>query len=198
MTTPAQRWSTLHHGIDPADVRLLRGWLSLMWRIARPLAVWRVAPNAITALGVLLALDAVLLAGSLPWAAAVAVFAAVVCDGLDGAVAVLADRVTRLGAVADALADRVADAAFAAVLWRTGVPWGLALVAGVLALTVDSVRRARPAMRSRITVAERPSWTVCAVLACGSAAVTSVQWPVLACAGAWIALGVAGLVQLSR
>jgi archaetidylinositol phosphate synthase len=194
MSTPAQRWSALHHGIDPARVPMLMPWLRLMWLVARPLRY--VPPALITALGVLLALDAVLLAGSLPWAAAVAVVAAAVCDGLDGAVALVADRATRAGGLADAVADRVSDAAFAAVLWRCGVPWWLAVVCGALAVAVDVLRRLRR-VPSRITVAERPTWTVCAALAAGSAAVTSAQWPVLVCAGVWAAAGVVGLAQIT-
>ncbi len=146
-------------------------------------------------LGALLALDAVLLAAAHPWAAAIAVVAAVVCDGLDGAAAVLADRATRGGAIADVVADRVADLAFAAVVWRCGAPWWAASACGAVAVAVDGVRRLRR-IPARITVAERPTWTVCTVLACGAATVTSAQWPVLVCAGVWVAAGVVGLLQV--
>lgn len=193
--TPAQRWSALHHGIDPAGVPLLRGWLALMWWAARPLARWRVPPTAVTAVGTLLAVDAVLLARSQPWAAGIAVLGSVVCDGLDGAIAVVGERSTRFGAVADAVADRVGDVAFATVLWRSGAPWWLAVLAGALALTVDALRRALR-VPARITVAERPTWTICTVLACASATVTDATWPVIGCAAVWVAAGVAGCGQL--
>ncbi|MEO9139595.1 MAG: CDP-alcohol phosphatidyltransferase family protein [Jatrophihabitans sp.] len=197
MDVPARRWSELHHGIDPDGVPLLRGWLRLMWALARPLVRLRVPPTFLTILGVVLALDAVLLAASYPWAAALVTVAAAVCDGLDGAVAVVGDQATRGGAIADAMADRVTDAAFAAVLWRCGVPWWLAVVAGVLAWSVDLLRRVRrtPAV---ITVGERPTWTVCTALACLSATVTDVRWPVLVCAGVWTAAGVLACAQVLR
>lgn len=195
MSTPAQRWSARHHGIDPAGVPLLSGWLALLWRVARPLAAMRVPPTAITALGVLVALDAVLLARYWPWAAALAVLVAVLCDGLDGAVAVVADRTTRHGATADAVADRIADAAFATVIWRCGAPWPLALLAGALAWAVDLLRRWRH-VPARITVAERPSWAVCTVLAGASATVSDARWPVVVCAVVWIVLGVGGVAQV--
>jgi CDP-diacylglycerol--glycerol-3-phosphate 3-phosphatidyltransferase len=193
--TLAQRWSALHHGIDPQRVPLLMPWLRLLWRVAR--AVRLVPPTAITVLGGLLALDAVLLAGSLPGAAAGAVVLAALCDGLDGAVAVVAGRATHFGAVADAVCDRVADAAFAAVLWRCGAPWPLALVCAGLALGVDGLRRLRR-IPGRITVGERPTWTVCAALAGLSAAGTSADWPVVVCAGVWAAAGVIALAQIAR
>jgi phosphatidylglycerophosphate synthase len=195
MSTPAQRWSALHHGIDPARVPLLAPWLRLMWRLARPLRA--VPPTAITAIGVVLAVDAVLLASSLPWVAFVLVLAAALCDGLDGAVAVVAGRATRAGALADAIADRIADLAFAAVLWRCGAPWGVAVACGAVAVGVDLVRRLRR-VPARITVAERPTWTICAALGCGAAAVTDAEWPVLVCASVWLAAGAIGLVQLLR
>jgi CDP-diacylglycerol--glycerol-3-phosphate 3-phosphatidyltransferase len=194
VTSPAQRWSALHHGIDPAGVALLAPWLRLMWWLARP--VRRVPATAFTVLGVLLAVDATLLAGPLPWLALALVLGAVVCDGLDGAVAVLADRATASGALADAVADRLSDAAFAGVVWQCGAPAWLAVLCGALALAVDAVRRLRR-VPSRITVAERPTWTVCTVLACGSAGVTSAQWPVVVCAAGWIAAAVVGLAQLA-
>jgi CDP-diacylglycerol--glycerol-3-phosphate 3-phosphatidyltransferase len=195
VTTPAQRWSAAHHGIDPGDVPLLLPWLRLVWFVARPLT--RVPPTAITALGVVLAVDAVLLADSTPWAAAGAIVAAAVCDSLDGAVAVLAQRVTRRGALADAVADRICDLAFAAVLWRCGAPWLLALVCGCLAVGVDLLRRLRR-VPTVVTVGERPTWTVCAALAAGSAAVTSARWPVMVCAAVWATAGVLALLHVAR
>ena len=190
-------WRRLHHGIDPARVPLLLPWLRAMWWLARPLAAARVPPTAVTAAGVVLAVDAALLAQRHPWAAAGTVLLAALCDGLDGAVAVVGARATRNGAAADAIADRIADAAFAAVLWRCGAPWGLALACAAAALAIDLLRRVRH-VPARITVGERPTWTICALLAGGSAAVTDADWPVLTCAAVWLAAGAVGLAQIAR
>ena len=195
MSTSADRWSALHHGIDPARVPLLMPWLRLMWLLARPLRA--VPPVVLTGFGVLCAVAAAVLARPLPWAALGLVLAAVLCDGLDGAVAVVGGRASVVGARLDAVADRISDAAFAAVLWRCGVPWGVALACGVVAVGVDVLRRARR-VPGRITVGERPTWTVCTVLACGAAGVTAAQWPVLVCAAVWLAAGAVALTQLLR
>jgi CDP-diacylglycerol--glycerol-3-phosphate 3-phosphatidyltransferase len=192
----SRRWSQLHHGIDPAGVPVLPAWLALLWRLAQPLARWGVAPTAVTVTGVLLALGAGVAAGPMPLLGALLVLAAVVCDGLDGAIAVVAERATPAGARADAVADRIADIAFAVVLWRCGAPWPFALAAGALAVAVDTTRRIRR-VPARITVAERPSWAVCAVLACVSAAVSDAGWPQLTCAAVWVVLGVVGLAQIA-
>lgn len=196
MSRPAQRWSELHHGIDDADVPLLGPWLRLMWRLALPLARLRVPPTAVTLLGVAFAAGAVLLAGPRPWIAAVVVVLAGVCDGLDGAIAVVGDAASRVGARADAVADRIADVAFALVLGRCGAPLWAAVAAAALAVEVDLARRwvRRPAM---ITVAERPSWVICAVLACAASALSGAAWPVRACVVVWVVLALIGLGQLT-
>jgi hypothetical protein len=49
----------------------------------------------------------------------------------------------------------------------------------------------------RITIGERPTWTICAVLGCGAAALSSASWPVLACAAVWLAAGVGALAQVA-
>jgi hypothetical protein len=87
--------------------------------------------------------------------------------------------------------------AFALVLWRCGAPWWAAAGCAVVALGVDGLRRVRR-MPARITVAERPTWTVCTVLACGSSAVTAAGWPVDVCAAVWFSAALVGLGQLMR
>lgn len=192
-----QRWSALHHGIDPAGVPLLSGWLRWMWAIARVLARLRIPATAVTVAGVCFAALAVVTAGSYPLLAAVLVLLAALSDGLDGALAVVADRATELGRYADAVADRCCDLAFALVLWRCGAPWPLAVAAAALAVGVDTLRRIRR-VPDKITVAERPTFTICAVLAGVSAAAASRGWPLLLCAAVWLAACCAGLVQLLR
>lgn len=187
-------WSQLHHDIDPARVPLLLPWLRGLWALAARLR--RVPPTAITVTGVVLAVAAVLTAARLPWAAAALVVASALCDGLDGAVAVVADRAGAAGARADAVADRICDALFAAVLWRCGAPWWLATAAALSALAADGLRRLRR-VPSRITVAERPTFTICTVLACGSSALSSQQWPVTVCAAVWVTAALVALTQLA-
>jgi len=189
----AAGWAELHHGLDPGRVPLLRPWLRFVWTIARPLRP--VPPLAITVAGVVLAIVAI---GVTPWAAVVLVLASVLCDALDGAVALAADRATHFGSIADKVADRIADTAFALVVWRSGAPLWLALAAGSTTLLLEGIRVLRGgAALSRITVAERPTRAICTVLACGSAAVSTTTWPATVCAVVWAVLGVVGIVQVA-
>jgi len=191
----AVEWSRLHHGLDPRSVPLVGPWLRFVWWLARPLRT--VPPTAVTAVGVLAAALAAWLAGPVPGAATALVMVAALCDALDGAVAVLARRASAAGARADAVADRICDALFAVALWRCGAPWPAAVAAGGSAVAVDALRRLRrvPAV---VTVAERPTFTVCAALACLCAAVTPARWPVAVCAGVWLGAGCVGLAQVGR
>jgi CDP-diacylglycerol--glycerol-3-phosphate 3-phosphatidyltransferase len=192
-----RRWSALHHDIDAASMPLLSGWLKLMWRTARPLARAGVPPTVLTVTGMVAASGAVGCARRRPSLGALLVVAAAVCDGLDGAVAVVGDRATRTGARADALADRYCDAAFAAVLWRRGVPGWVSAGAAGLAVAVDGLRRLRH-IPDRITVAERPTFTICAALACASTARRKTPWPAAICAAVWIGTAMVGVGQLLR
>jgi CDP-diacylglycerol--glycerol-3-phosphate 3-phosphatidyltransferase len=166
-----------------------------MWALARPLARFGVRPTMVTVGGVVSAVGALWLARPHPGWAGLLVVAAALCDGLDGAVAVMGRGGSAFGARADTVADRVVDVLFGLVIWRSGAPlaWGVAV--GALAVLVDLVRRWRR-LPARITVAERPTWTICALLSCVSAALSGVTWPAVVCAAVGLALGGAALGQL--
>ncbi len=198
MTDPPSAWSARHHGLDPARVPLLRGWLRGVDVLARPLASAGVPPMAVTVAGAVLAVTAALLVPGLPWLGLVLVAASVTCDAVDGTLAQQADRVSAAGARADAVADRVADVAFAAVVWRCGAPLWLAALAGGLSLAHEAYRAVRGGrLRVRVTVDERPGRAICTLLAAGTAGVSDAAWPPTVCAAVWAGLGLVGLAQLA-
>jgi phosphatidylglycerophosphate synthase len=186
-----EAWSALHRGLRPSP--LVRHWLALMWMLARPLVAARVPPAAVTVAGVVLAVDALLFAARLPLVALALILAAALCDGLDGAVALLQGRITRAGAFADTIADRIADTAFALAMWQAGAPLWLAGLAAALSIGLEFARR-----RPLITVAERPTRVICAALACVSAAVSDATWPPTVCAAVWVAATLIAFGQLAR
>jgi len=168
-----------------------------MWTLAAPLARLRVPPTTVTALGAVSAVAAAVTVVNLSWLALVLILAAALCDGIDGAIAVLRDRPGWHGRIADAMADRIADTAFAAVLWRCGAPWWLAAAAAVASLGQESVRRSLGGVgHPVITVAERPTRVICAVVGAFVAGLTATPWPQTVCAGVWLGLAVVGFAQL--
>lgn len=158
------RWQVLHGGYDPRTGNpWLRGWLTMVYTIARPLARRGVHPDVLT-------LSSIWLAGAVfvpaeaggRWAilAGWVLVASGLFDTLDGCVAVLENRTTRWGYVLDSAVDRVNDAIYLAAVVSVGAPLELAVVCGFLFFFLEYLRaRAGNAGGDdvgRITLAERP------------------------------------------
>jgi phosphatidylglycerophosphate synthase len=196
------RWADLHGGYDPRGNGLVRRWLLLTYAVARPLAVARVPPDVVTGLAVVVSALAVWAAAGTGWWLALAAVVAVVAgllDNVDGAVAVLRGRVTRWGAVLDAVGDRLSDLLLVAALAVAGAPWQVA-VAGAALMFLQEYARARAtgvglAEVGVVTVWERPTRVIVTAAFLAAAAPLGSPWPALG-AWAWVGLGVVGLTQL--
>ena len=201
------RWQELHGGHDPRHARLTEAWLRGVYRVGRPLAAAGVSPGAVTAAGVLVAFAADLAAapgGRWALAAAGLIVLSALLDALDGAVAVIADRATRLGQVLDSVADRAADAAYLIVLWQLdGHPETTAGAGAALVLLEYTRARAAVAGITEIavvTVGERPTRVILVALAVLAAGIAPAHARDLATAGAaaTVVVCVVGWGQLMR
>ncbi|SES17724.1 CDP-alcohol phosphatidyltransferase family protein [Lentzea albida] len=204
---PVAGWSRLH-GEDVSGNRLVVGWLRLVHVLARPLD--RVPPDALSAAGVVVAGGAVAAAAAGGrWAllALLLVVSAGVLDGLDGAVALRTGRARPLGAVVDAVADRLADLALVLVLFALGAGawWCAAIGVSVMLHEYTRAKAQGVGMTSAgaITVAERPTRVVVVAIACagtglapGGTPVTGWGWAAVS-ALVWAACAVAGFGQLA-
>lgn len=158
------RWQVLHGGYDPrTGSAWLRGWLTMVYAIARPLARRGVQPDVVTVSSVWLAGLVLVLAevGGRWWIAAGWVMVASgLFDTLDGCVAVLERRTTKWGYVLDSLVDRVNDVVYLVAVVSVGAPPELAVVCGVGFFLMEYARaRAGNAggdAVGRVTVGERP------------------------------------------
>lgn len=175
-----ERWAATHGGYDPrTGSAWVRGWLSMVLVLARPLARRGVSPDVVTWSSLWLALLVLLLADVGGWWAVVAgllVVASALLDSLDGGLAVLEDRQTRWGFVLDSVVDRCSDVVWVLAAVAVGCPVELAL-AVVVAIFLLEYLRARAGNAGFdevgvVTVAERPTRVI--VLA-----------PTLAVCGAW-------------
>ncbi|MET0414610.1 MAG: CDP-alcohol phosphatidyltransferase family protein [Actinoplanes sp.] len=195
-------WARLHGGFDPAQASpLVRGWVRLAYRAGSWLGKRRVGPTAVTTTGLLLclAVPAVVPLGRAGLLlAALLVLAAAFADGLDGAVAVITGRASRLGYVYDSVADRLGEAAWLTAFWLAGAPGLLVVTAGAASWLHEYARaRATAAGMDEIgvvTVAERPTRVLVAIFGLLIAAVFPVA--VTGAVAVWLALTVAGLGQL--
>ncbi|MDP9428503.1 MAG: CDP-alcohol phosphatidyltransferase family protein [Actinomycetota bacterium] len=198
-------WSMWHGGADPAQSRLVHGWLSGAYALARRFA--GLPPVAVTAAGLLVAGAAVVPAargGAWLVLAGVLVGVSAVLDGLDGALAIATGRASRRGFVLDSAVDRLGEAAFAAALWMAGAPGWLAAAFGALCWLPDYLRaragQAGVAETGALSVWERPTRVAMTGLTLGGAGVVSgAGW-----AGAVVTsgtavgclLGIVGVAQL--
>ena len=159
------RWQELHGGYDPRTrSTALRGWLTVVHALARPLARRGVAPDVVTVSAIWLALVVVALAdaGGGWWVAAgLVLVVSGLFDNLDGCVAVLQRRTTRWGYVLDSVVDRVSDALYLVALVLVGCPAWLAVACGFGCFLLEYLRaRAGNAGGDEvgvITMAERPT-----------------------------------------
>ncbi|MFI7546219.1 CDP-alcohol phosphatidyltransferase family protein [Actinoplanes sp. NPDC049599] len=207
----AAAWSRLHGGFDPETAApVVRGWIRLAYRGGSLLGRLGVGPGAVTAAGLVLCV-------AVPFAAllgrpglllgALLVLLASCADALDGAVAVVTGRVSRLGFVYDSVADRLGELAWLAAFWVAGVPGWLA-AAGAAVSWLHEYVRARAAAGGMdglgiVTVGERPtrvSVAISGLLVGGLAGLLHPGWEttvVQVAAVAWLGLGVLGLAQLA-
>jgi phosphatidylglycerophosphate synthase len=196
-----REWSRLH-GYDPSGNRFVQGWLRLSYAVGRPVAAAGISPHLVTALGVVAAAGAAVVAdegrpGLLVLAAGL-VLGSAVLDGMDGAVAVLSGRATRVGALLDSAADRVSDLLLLAALWQAGADPYLCVLAGALTFLLEYVR-ARAGVAGLtdvgvVTVGERPTRVVVVVAGVLMTAALGAGWASPA-AGAVAGLTAIGLVQ---
>jgi len=195
----AAAWSALHGGFDPRRASpLVRAWVKLAYRAGSLLARLGIGPAAVTGIGLLLcaAVPAVVPLGPAgPPLGGLLVLLASFADALDGAVAVVSGKVTKLGFVLDSVADRLGELAWLVAFWLAGAPGWLVVAAGAVSWLHEYVRARATAAGLRgigvVTVGERPTRVIVAVAGL-------VVGPLLTvAAGAWLVLGVAGLVQLA-
>ena len=159
------RWSLLHGGYDPrTGSAWLRGWLTMVYAIARPLARRGVQPDVVTISSIWLAGLVLVLSevGGRWWiAAGWTLVASGLFDTLDGCVAVLEERTTKWGYVLDSVVDRVNDCIYLLAVVAVGCPPELAVVLGFAFFLMEYLRaRAGNAGGDevgRITMAERPT-----------------------------------------
>lgn len=121
----SSRWSREHGNASTQGV--VGGWLRVSYRLAKLATSAHISPTAITFLGVVAAAGTALY--SPQWWIAIFLLFSLLCDGIDGSTAILQQKVSKLGATLDAVADRISEALWAVAFYRLGAPltWVVAL-----------------------------------------------------------------------
>jgi CDP-diacylglycerol--glycerol-3-phosphate 3-phosphatidyltransferase len=184
-------------------------WLRLGYLLATVCARLRVAPGGVTAAGLIACLFVPLVArhgGAGALLGALLVVVAGVADTVDGALAVLIDRTTRLGYVYDSLADRLAEVCWLVAFALIGVPAVVCVAVGGMSWLHEYARaRANAAGMTEIaavTVGEHPTRVVLTVIGLALSGMTgtmSREAPAgvaTVCVAVWLVLSLIGFAQL--
>ncbi len=149
-------WSKLH--LDAEIKGIVKGWLSISCFIARGLSALRITPNILTLLGVLTATAALFYSNSV--IALIFLVLSLICDGVDGSVAIVSGKVSQFGATLDAIADRITEGLWFFTLYQWGIPPEICLALFALALTQEYARARMASLGFHeigvVTIAERP------------------------------------------
>lgn len=149
-------WRRLHGDAEISGI--IKGWLSISYLIVKPLAKVRVTPNILTILGLFFG---VLLYANAEtfWAPALLVLS-LICDGIDGSLAIVTNKSTKWGAILDSTVDRLTEIFWVLALYKVGADLNLLIIV-LLAASVQEYMRARAAGLGMsevgiVTFAERP------------------------------------------
>ena len=149
-------WSKLHG--DAKIEGVVKFWLSISYPASKALSKVRVTPNSLTFLGLIFGILLYLNANN-EWAPLILVIS-LICDGLDGSLAIITNKSTKWGALLDSTVDRVTEVFWVLALYRLGVDLWV-LIAVLLIASAQEYLRARAGgvgltQIGVVTLAERP------------------------------------------
>lgn len=150
------KWSSLHGNTKVSGI--VKAWLTISFSFVKPLAKLKVSPHFLTLAGVGAAvgtwrnvhsgLGIALLVLSL------------LCDGIDGSLAMVRGIESTWGAVTDSVADRISEFFWALAFYALGAPMVVIAVAWLAAGTQEYIRARMGGLGAReiqaVTIAERP------------------------------------------
>ena len=189
-------WSSLHGGAKIEGI--VKAWLQISYNSARFLAKLKVTPNILTFAGLFFAIALWQYANSL--AAALLLVLSLFFDGIDGSLAILQKKTSKLGAFTDSFVDRISEVFWALALYKLGAPATLVFIA-LLATYIQEYLRARAGGLGHVevgivTICERP---VRASLIFISIIANLIGLEIsLAIATIWVAMQIIAVSQLTR
>lgn len=149
-------WSRMHG--DAKITGIVRTWLVISYKIAKLLSRLKFTPNKLTFLGLVFGVLLFIYAQS-PWAPIFLIFS-LICDGVDGSLAIFTSNTTRWGAILDSIIDRITEFFWILAIYKIGADERLLLVVIVIA-SIQEYTRARAGGLGMqqvgvVTFAERP------------------------------------------
>jgi archaetidylinositol phosphate synthase len=151
-----QAWSKLHG--DAQISGIVKGWLTISYYLVKPLAKLRVTPNMLSVAGLFFGVALYLNAQS-AWAISLLV-ASLLCDGIDGSLAIISNKDSKWGAALDSILDRTTEVFWVLAFISIGGDEYLVVCAAVLAFAQEYLRARAGGLGLTevgvVTIAERP------------------------------------------
>jgi len=149
-------WSDLHGNAKISGI--VKAWLSISYLIVKPISKVRITPNILTMFGLFFGVILFLNANT-SWASVLLVLS-LICDGIDGSLAILTKKSTKWGAILDSVVDRLTEIFWVLALYKIGADLKL-LILVLLTASLQEYVRARSAGLGVaevgiVTFAERP------------------------------------------
>ena len=149
-------WSKLHG--DAKVSGIVKGWLSISFPVSKALAKIRVTPNALTILGLVFGI-LLYMNSSAIWAPLILLIS-LICDGVDGSLAIITRQSSKWGALLDSVVDRLTEVFWVFALYSLGVDSKILITVLILASTQEYLRARAGGVGLKqvgvVTVAERP------------------------------------------
>ena len=149
-------WSKLHG--DAKVSGIVKGWLSISFPVSKALAKIRVTPNALTILGLVFGI-LLYMTSSAIWAPLILVIS-LICDGVDGSLAIITRQSSKWGALLDSVVDRLTEVFWVFALYSLGVDSKILITVLILASTQEYLRARAGGVGLKqvgvVTVTERP------------------------------------------
>lgn len=149
-------WSDLHG--DAKVSGIVKGWLSISFPVSKALAKIRVTPNTLTILGLVFGILLYMNSNAI-WAPLILVIS-LICDGVDGSLAIITRQSSKWGALLDSVVDRLTEVFWVLALYSLGVDSKILITVLILASTQEYLRARAGGVGLKqvgvVTVAERP------------------------------------------
>ena len=149
-------WSGLHGNAKISGI--VKGWLTISYLLVKPLAKLKITPNILTIFGLLFGV--LLYLNALTNWAVILLTLSLICDGIDGSLAIITGKASKWGAMLDSVVDRVTEFFWALTFIAIGANTNV-VIAALLIASVQEYLRARAGGLGLsevgvVTIAERP------------------------------------------
>ena len=151
-----ETWSRLHGNAPISGI--VKAWLNISYLVANSLLKIKLSANFVTCLGLLFAVLLYIFAKE-SWSV-IFLILSLFADGIDGSIAIIANKSSKFGALLDAAIDKVAELFLILALYKIGVNLELLILIMILALSQEYLRARSSGVGLKevgvITIAERP------------------------------------------